>query len=94
MQLRNSVRLIRCWHIHTEAAQYWHCRMGLDSSRLFGVVVATTGVLAVLTASQGLEQRLDANVKEARILLVGRHGCRGYVATVTDNRGGGAGRHN
>lgn len=45
-------------------------------------------LLAVLTASKGLQQRLEADVKEARILLAGRHGCRGYVATVTDSRGG------
>lgn len=44
-------------------------------------------VLSILTPSQGLEQRLDADVKEAWILLAGRHGCRGYVATVTDSRG-------
>lgn len=42
---------------------------------------------AVLTPSQGLEQRLDADVKEARILLAGRHGRGGCVATVTDSRG-------
>lgn len=45
-------------------------------------------LLAVLTASKGLQQRLEADVKEARILLAGRHGCRGYVATVTDSRAG------
>lgn len=57
-------------------------------THLFGIPATTTDVLAVLTPSQGLEQRLDADVKEAWILLAGRHGCRGYVTTVTDSRGG------
>lgn len=41
----------------------------------------------LLTAGEGLEQRLEADVEEAGILLACRHGCRGYVATVTDGRG-------
>lgn len=57
-------------------------------THLFGIPATTTDAFAVLTTSQGLEQRLDADVKEARILLAGRHGCGGYVATVTDSRGG------
>lgn len=43
---------------------------------------------AVLTTSKGLEQRLDADVKEARILLAGRHACGECVAVVTGSRGG------
>lgn len=57
-------------------------------THLFGIPATTTDVLAVLTASKGLKQRLEADVKEAWILLAGRHGCRGYVATVTDSREG------
>lgn len=57
-------------------------------THLFGIPAITSDALAVLTPSKGLEQRLDADVKEAGILLAGRHGCRGYVATVTDSRGG------
>lgn len=34
-------------------------------THLFGIPATTTDVLAVLTTSQGLEQRLDADVKEA-----------------------------
>lgn len=34
-------------------------------THLFGIPATTTDAFAVLTTSQGLEQRLDADVKEA-----------------------------
>lgn len=55
---------------------------------VFATPATATYVLAVLTTSQGLEQRLDADVKEAWILLAGRHACGNCVATATDSRGG------
>lgn len=61
--------------------------MRSQCSGLIAPASVTAMWFAVLTPSQGLEQRLDADVKEARILLAGRHGRGGCVATVTDSRG-------